>query len=202
MFDFQQIAPMSEPVVVIVSGHPCTGKSTLARQVAERFSLPLMSKDMCKELLFDTLGWKDREWSKKLGWVSIELVFQFLEAQLVARRSCIVESNFKPEFDTAKFLKLQERYGFTPLRIQCVADGAVLFERFKRRSESEGRHPGHCDRSNYDEFREMLLEGRLQPLNIGGPLVEIDTTNLDEIDYTAVFAEIDRVLNGDTETVG
>ncbi len=194
---------MSEPVVVIVSGLPCTGKSTLARRVAERFSLPLMGKDMCKELLFDTLGWKDREWSKKLGWVSIELVFQFLEAQLAAHCSCIVESNFKPEFecDTAKFLALKKRYGFTPLWIQCVADGAVLFERFKRRSESEERHPGHCDRSCYGEFRERLLEGRLPPLDIGGHLIEIDTTDFDEIDHTAVFAEIDRILNGDVKAV-
>lgn len=191
---------MSELVVVIVSGHPCTGKSTLARRVAERFSLPLMGKDMCKELLFDTLGWKDREWSKKLGWVSIELVFQFLEAQLAARRSCIVESNFKPEFDTAKFLALKERYGFTPLRIQCIADGDVLFERFKRRSESEERHPGHCDRSNREEFREMLLEGRLQPLDIGGPLIEIDTTNFG-VDYTTVFAEIAQVLKDSVQAV-
>jgi adenylate kinase family enzyme len=192
---------MSELVVVIVSGHPCTGKSTLARRVAERFSLPLMSKDMCKELLFDTLGWKDREWSRKLGWASIELVFQFLEAQLTARCSCIVESNFKPELATATFLELKERYGFTPLRIQCVTDGDVLFERFKRRSESGERHPGHCDHSNYDEFRETLLEGRLQPVDIGGHLIEIDTTDFDEIDHTAVFAEIDRILNGDVKVV-
>ncbi len=192
---------MSEPVVVIVSGLPCTGKSTIARRVAERFSLPLMSKDMCKELLFDTLGWKDREWSKKLGWASIELVFQFLEAQLIARRSCIVESNFKPELATAEFLELKERYGFTPLRIQCITDGDVLFERFKRRSESGERHPGHCDDSNYDEFRETLLEGQLQPVDIGDHLVEIDTTDFDQSGYTGVFAEVAKVLGGDTEIV-
>ncbi len=180
-------------VVVIVSGRPCTGKTTIARRVAERFSLPLMSKDMCKELLFDTLGWKDREWSKRLGYVSIELLFHFLEAQLIARRSCIVESNFKVEFDTVRFLDLENRYGFEPVQIQCVADGHVLFDRFKQRSESGERHPGHCDCSNYDEFREMLLLGRMPPLDIGGGLVEVDTTDF-VIDYAAVFAEVDRVL--------
>ncbi len=179
-------------VVVVVSGMPCAGKTTLARRVAERFSLPLMSKDMCKELLFDTLGWKDREWSKRLGYVSIELLFQFLEAQLMACRSCIVESNFKTEFDTTRFLDLKDRYEFEPVQIQCVADGRVLFDRFKRRSESGERHPGHCDRSNYDEFQEMLLLGRTPPLDIGGSLIEVDTT--DSVDYAAVFAEIDRAL--------
>jgi len=170
----------------------------IARRVAERFSLPLMSKDMYKELLFDTLGWKDRDWSKKLGHISIELLFQFLEAQLAARRSCIVESNFKAEFDTARFLELKERYGFVPVQILCVTDGAVLLERFKQRAESGERHRGHCDRLNYEEFREMLLRGRLQPLDIGGHLVEIDTTDFDAVDYTALFAGIDRALQDGT----
>jgi len=186
---------LPNPIVVIVSGLPCTGKTTIARRVAERFSLPLMGKDMYKELLFDTLGWKDRTWSKKLGRVSIELLFQFLEAQLAARRSCIVESNFKAEFDTARFLKLEKRYEFDPVQILCITSGDVLFERFKRRAESGARHPGHNDHLNYAEFREMLLRGRSQPLNIGGRLVEIDTT--DFIDYAAVFAEIAQALCAD-----
>ena len=182
------------PVVVIISGLPCTGKTTIARRVAERFSLPLMSKDMYKELLFDTLGWKDRAWSRKLGWVSIVLLFQFLEAQLAARRSCIAESNFKAEFDTARFLDLQERYEFDTVQILCVTAGDVLFERFKRRAESGARHPGHCDRSNYAEFRETLLRGRLQPLDIGGRLIEVDTTDFEMVDYAAVLAEVARAF--------
>ncbi|MCP4537430.1 MAG: ATP-binding protein [Chloroflexi bacterium] len=180
--------------VVIVSGMPCTGKTTLARRVAEQFSLPLMSKDMCKELLFDTLGWKDREWSKRLGYVSSELLFQFLETQLIAHCSCIVESNFKIEFDTARFLDIKNRYGFEPVQIQCVADGHVLVDRFRQRSESGERHPGHCDRSNYDEFQEMLMLGQTPPLDIGGSFVEVDTTDLKIVDYAAVFAEIDRIF--------
>lgn len=188
---------MPNPIVVIVSGLPCTGKTTIARRVAEQFSLPLMSKDMYKELLFDTLGWKDRAWSRKMGRISIEFLFQFLEAQLAARRSCIVESNFKIEFDTARFFKLKERYEFNSVQILCVTDGDVLFERFKRRAESGARHPGHNDHLNYAEFRETLLCGRWQPLDIGDRLVEIDTTDLNTVDYAAVFAEIARALRAD-----
>jgi len=50
----------------------------------------------------------------------------------------------------------------------------------------------------------MLLRGRSQPLDIGGRFVEIDTTDLDTIDYTAVFAEIVRAPcaeNTDFQTV-
>jgi predicted kinase len=187
---------MPKPVVIVITGPPCVGKTTIARRVAERFSLPWMGKDMVKELLFDTLGWQDREWSKKLSRASIVVLFQFLEAQVAARRSCIVESNFKAEYDTARFLDLRKRYEFDVVQIECLCDGQVLFERFKRRAESGERHPGHSDHACYDEFREMLLRGRSEPLRIGGRRVEIDTTDLEGIDYQALFTEIAQALAG------
>ncbi|HDQ73427.1 MAG TPA: hypothetical protein ENN19_15235 [Chloroflexi bacterium] len=181
-------------LVIVVTGPPCTGKTTLARQIAERFSLPMMGKDMYKECLFDVLGWEDRAWSKKLGQASIALLFQFLEVQLKAGCSCVVESNFKTELATPDFLALQARYDFTPLQIQCVTEGHVLFERFKRRTEAGQRHPGHCDHTTYDELQERLLRGRSEPLAIGGRLMEVDTSDLDQVDYEPVFLEIERLL--------
>jgi tRNA A37 N6-isopentenylltransferase MiaA len=189
---------MPRPVVIVITGPPCAGKTTIARQVAERFSLPWMGKDMVKELLFDMLGWQDREWSKKLSRASVVLLFRFLETQMAARRSCIVESNFKAEYDTVRFPNLGERYEFDLVQIECVCDGQVLFERFKHRAESGERHPGHSDHGNYDEFREMLLRGRSEPLKIGGHRIEIDTTHFGAIDYQTLFAEISQALDGNT----
>ena len=58
---------MTRPLLIVVTGAPCAGKTTLARRIAETFRLPLIAKDDIKESLFDSLGWKDREWSKQLG---------------------------------------------------------------------------------------------------------------------------------------
>ena len=188
---------MSGPVVVIVSGPPCAGKSTIARRIAERFSFPLAGKDMFKELLFDTLGWQDRAWSRKLGFASIELLFQFLEAQLRARRSCIVESNFRPEYTTDRLLDLQGRYGFRLVQIQCVTQGDVLYARFKQRADSGERHPGHCDHATFEELRPQLLLGRMEPLDIGGVPIEIDTTDFGALDLDATLDRVARAIEGD-----
>jgi len=48
----------------------------------------------------------------------------------------------------------------------------------------------------------MLLGGRLQPLDIGGRLIEVGTTDFGTIDYAAAFAEIERVLYADGANVG
>ena len=55
------------PRLLIVNGLPGSGKTTLSRELAPRLGLPLISKDDIKELLFDQLGWSDREQSKRFG---------------------------------------------------------------------------------------------------------------------------------------
>lgn len=184
----------SKPLLIIISGLPCTGKTTLGKQLAQEFSLPFIGRDGIKELLFDSLGWKDREWSKKLGSTSYSLLYHFARALLVADRSFILESNFKTEFDTDKFLKLSKRCSFEPLQILCQTDSEVLFQRFKQRSESEERHPGHVDRLNYEEFKSTLLKGKYEPLKIGGEIFTIDTTNFETTDYRSLSEKVKKKL--------
>jgi predicted kinase len=178
------------PLLIIISGLPGTGKSTLGRRLADETGLPLIYRDGLKETLFDSLGWQDREWSKKLGAASYALLYHVLEALLRAGRSLIVESNFNSAFDTPKLHDLTQRYRFTPFQIQCVTEGSVLLQRFRQRSTSSERHPGHVDYLNVKEFKPGLAQGRLDFLDLGGTIMEIDTTNFDTVDYAAIVAAV------------
>ena len=174
---------MPKTPLIIISGPPGTGKTTLGKRIAKELNLPIVHKDGIKELLFDTLGWSDRAWSKKLGIATYALLYYFLEAQLSAGRSCIVESNFHPEYDTEQFLALKAKYDFEPLQICCMANGEVLFQRFKERAASGVRHPGHVETLNLEEFKPALLRGRDEVLDIGGTVIEFDTTDFGGVDY-------------------
>ena len=150
---------MTSPTVIIITGLPGTGKTTLGQWLAERLGWPYIYKDGVKELLFDTLGWSDREWSKRLGAASVALIFYMAHVELAAGRSFIIESNFKPEMASGEFIELQARYGFKPVQIQCVADGEILWQRFKARAEAGTRHPGHVEQSQYPTFEASLRTG-------------------------------------------
>jgi predicted kinase len=181
-----------QPVLIVVSGPPCAGKTTLARQLGERLSLPVMTKDTIKETLFDNLGWSDRAWSKRLGGASAEVLYTFAEAQLQAGRSCIVEANFSTAFANPVFQRFKACYAFLPIQILCVAEPAVLRVRFEQRARSGERHPGHQDHLFTAPQVNNPIPGRIEPLDIGGYVIELDMTAFERVDYDGLCR---RILN-------
>ena len=184
------------PTLIIVTGLPCTGKTTLARRIADDFSLPLLTKDPIKERIFDGLRWSDREWSRQVSATTHALLFDLVEELLRAGVSHLVESNFDPLQALPHFLDIRQQCPFQPLQIVCVTQGEVLFERYLRRSESGQRHPGHVDTTTYDEFRETLLQGEYEPLPLPGPVLTVDTTVFSRIDYPGIESLIQSKQGG------
>ncbi|MFJ3713316.1 MULTISPECIES: AAA family ATPase [unclassified Streptomyces] len=188
---------MPVPTVVIVSGPPGAGKTYLARRLAARLALPWYSRDTIKEALFDTLGWSDRSRSKELGSASVAVLFSLLSDTLGSGTSCLAESNFRRTLSSPDFQRLLSTTGAGAVQIQCSTDGETLLARFAARSFSVERHPGHCDDQNIDEFREELLAGRYEPLDLPGPILTVDTTHFDHVDIDALAAQVSALLHPD-----
>jgi predicted kinase len=179
-------------LLILITGLSCTGKTTLGRRIAHEFSLPFNSLDEIKELLFDSIGWQGRS-SRHLARASYALLYHFIELQLQAGQSLVVESNFDPASCSARLLQMKEQYGYEPFIIQCLTSGDVLFQRFQDRLQTRQRHPGHRDDLLYNIFKAGASTHqpyKSAPLNIGGTVLEIDTDNFASIDYMKIFAAI------------
>jgi len=182
------------PTIIIVTGRPAAGKSTLAKWLSQELKLPLVSKDSIREELFDQLGWKDREWAQALGRASVDMMFYFAQAELEVSHSIIMDNAFHPPISTPRFQTLKEQYNAESFQIVCDADRETLFQRFKARAGSGNRHPGHSDEDVLDQLYINLADDSSQVLEIGGSVIEVDTTDFAKVDYQEILKQVKSLL--------
>jgi predicted kinase len=183
------------PFLIIVSGLPGSGKSTLSQRLAAHFSLPLIQKDMIKETLCDVLGCTTLSQSQLYGRASMVLLYQFAEVILKRKQPCIIESTFHPALSTQDLLKLQQQCPFYPLQLHCQAERSVLAERVKHRWDSGERHRGHMEHLREFDSHLPLPQAYAQPLPLDGHVIELNTTHFETIDYRLLFAQIQHALD-------
>lgn len=184
---------MSRPLVVIVTGPPGAGKTVLGKRLSGELKLPFINKDEFKEILFDKLGRDNRQWFEPLEAASLEMLFHVLESQLRAAKSVIVETAFIPQDHTARFVDLQDQYNFETVQILCDTDEDTLFRRFIERVESGERHPGHANHlTSYRQFTTFVRERGYGALDVGGLILEVDTTDLDAVDIEGLIGAIKK----------
>ncbi len=187
--------------ILVINGLPGVGKTTTATALAEQLCWPLMTKDVFKESLFDSLGWSDRAWSKRLSRASMDLLFVWLESELRARRSCVVESNFESDRDSPRFMALAAQYDVCFVQVHVVCAGEILWQRHLQRGMDGSRHPGHQEGEVAQELRERLLRGSEPALTLPGAYIALDTSDFKNVNYNNVYHAVLQGFNdGPTRT--
>lgn len=173
------------PLLVIVSGAPGAGKTTLGRTIAARLRLPFLAKDALKEALGDALGVpSDVPESGRLGLAAYRMLYTMAERILEAGHGLVVESNFRrgtSEADLGPIIELADAR-----LVHCTAAPATIQARYADRFRRGERHPVHLDAQRADALADDLASGRFEPLELGIPTLVVATDDgldptLDEV---------------------
>ncbi len=162
------------PLLAIVSGAPGSGKTSLARRLSGELRLPLLAKDDFKETLCELLGAPDQAASQRLGLAALALLRQTAGRLLAAGVSVLMEANYQrglSEPDLRPLLELAHS-----VQIHCGGDPETIVRRYLDRAARGERHAGHFDAEALPRLRELLARGAYEPLDLGVPILRVDTT--------------------------
>jgi predicted kinase len=169
------------PLLLVVTGMPSSGKTTVAEGLARRLRLPLIAKDEIKESLYDSLGAEDASSSAVLGGAAYRLIFALAGSMLASGVSVIAEANFF-RGQEAEFMALPAH---RLVQLHCEAPLGILCERYANRS----RHPGHHDAEKLKELPARFESGAHSALSLPGDVIELNTTQ--SVDLSALAARIE-----------
>ena len=173
--------------LVLVTGLPGSGKTTVSAALADELRLPLIAKDRFKEVLFDTLGAADIAWSQRIGAAAIALQYEMMRTV----KDAVVDSALWTDRSEPEVLAL----GLPLVQVYCDCPFDVARDRFFDRLAGGNRHPGFAEtemsRDDYDRFSPLS-----EPLRLPNPLVRVPTTEpLTATRLGVVVAEVRRALD-------
>lgn len=113
---------MRAPLVVVVTGMPAAGKTTIAGALSRDLGLPLVSRDKIKERLYDTLGVGDLEWSGRLGGAAFALLFDSARLMTESGHSVMLEAtSFAGPSRSSPRFRRTARFRFTATRLSTFS---------------------------------------------------------------------------------
>ena len=165
---------MRDAHLIIVTGPPGAGKTTIAGGLGPRLSLPVLHKDAFKEAIVDEVGAPDLAGSQLAGRAAFAALYAGAGALLDAAVGVIVEANFTRGRSEGGLRSLASRAAETVI-LQCEAPSSVVVGRYRERMGS--RHPAHFDADRLAAVERAVTDRANYDLDIDvARLIRVDTS--------------------------
>lgn len=164
---------MKKPLLIVVTGRPASGKTSLAHLLAKEIKCPLLSRDEFKEGYINTARLHHYQLNDQVNRDIYETFFDAINLLISKNISVIVEAAFQHQLWEPKLASLVNNAKIRV--IICKISLELAKERFyKRILDEPKREKFHGDATNKDT---VLLSSKYETIHIAAPTLEVDTTN-------------------------
>lgn len=176
--------------LIIITGAPASGKSSIAENVGKKTNIDVISKDAFKIELFEKYGFSNHSEKKKLSIQGEKIMYETIEKYISLNRDLIVDNNFK-NFDSLRDILSKCSNAVKTKCIYCVADYSILAKRYNERISSGNRHQALYTLNQYPIVKEKSrfhplitkedvdrIEQEVQEFTFGNDILEVNTDNI------------------------
>lgn len=177
---------MPKPFVLVVTGRPGSGKTTLAHRLAREIHCPLLSRDEFKEGYVRTQGRSHAALGPEVNGTLYRIFFAGVEFVVAQGVSVVIEAAFQHRLWEAPLLALAEKARIAV--VVCSVDPALAQERAIERGLADAMR----EYFHGDPLVVAARQGNVpppaeyDPPRLGFPTLTVDTTD----GYAPGLAEI------------
>jgi dephospho-CoA kinase len=166
---------MNKPLLLIITGMPASGKTTLAHFISEKIHCPLLSRDELKEGYINTLGIPHGQLNDAAARHIYDTFFATIELLLSQKISLVIEAAFQHKLWKPKLSTLQS---IADIKILiCTTKPEIAVSRFEKRYlQQSSREKYHGDESGLKNITNDLFYN-YDPIQSDFPCLIIDTTD-------------------------
>ncbi|MGI8405493.1 MAG: AAA family ATPase [Thermomicrobiales bacterium] len=179
---------MSRTNLIIVSGSPGSGKTTLARKLGDALGFPVIARDAIKEVLMNGMPPASRQESMRLGGASWPMMYGVLDTLIGRVPGVIIESNFRRGISEPELVPRVNRCH--AIVLHCTARWGTIESRIQARQGDPNRHQGHFDQVALVDVRRDFEKGQFDPLDLDLSSVVVETTD----SYHPMFDDLVEII--------